>query len=347
VAGCVPSSFGSPLREFNKCHDAKGKFCSGPRGLTGLRATPPATMHGRMDPAHAMNYDVARAQQLGISVDVFAGAGSSGSARSLRNAVRVGYPQDRATPLETTDDEYKPSRASDLSVLRHEIGHVTDRGFGMRGDPSEARILGRTYPAWYLMEFGAWKAAVRDAPYNRVQWPRVAKSLRSYLAELMPLPDAWQTAKAHGPDFSGRCLQRRRRVGDHDGRVFPSCGQGRGRTVLGLRSAAGFAGSVRCRASDSHLVRCRRDQAPTPALDVLDFKERCDSLEQRRPPGLRKPNQQQAVMRARCVLPDVGEIQVLCDEEASFCLSGLPHDGVVFAGDAFRWYGIDVMAQLG
>ena len=112
-----------------------------------------------MDPAHAMIYDVTRAQQLGISVDVFAGAGSSGSARSLRNTVRVGYPQDRATPVETTDDEYKPSRASDLSVLRHEIGHVTDRGFGMRGDPSEARILGRTYPAWYLMEIGAWKAA--------------------------------------------------------------------------------------------------------------------------------------------------------------------------------------------
>ena len=173
VAGIVPSSFGSPLREFNRCHDATGKFCAGPRGLTGLRATPPATMHGRMDPAHAMHYDVTRAQQLGISVDVFAGTGSSGSARSLRNTVRVGYPQDRATPVETTDDEYKPSRASDLSVLRHEIGHVTDRGFGMRGDPSEARILGRTYPAWYLMEIGAWKAAVRDAPHNRVQWPRI------------------------------------------------------------------------------------------------------------------------------------------------------------------------------
>ena len=132
-----------------------------------------------------------------ISVDVFAGTGSAGGARSLLNTVRVGYPQDRAMPVETTDDEYKPSRASDLSVLRHEIGHVTDRGFGMRGDPSEARILGRTYPAWYLMEIGAWRAAVRDAPYNRVQWPPVAKSLRSYLAELLPLPDAWQTAKAH------------------------------------------------------------------------------------------------------------------------------------------------------
>ena len=196
MAGCVPSSFGSPLREFNRCHDATGKFCAGPRGLTGLRATTPTTLHGRMDPAHAMNYDVTRAQQLGISMDVFAGAGSSGSARSLRNTVRVGYSQDRATPVETPDDAYKPSRASNLSVLRHEIGHVTDRGFGMRGDPSEARILGRTYPAWYLMEIGAWKAAVRDAPHNRVQWPRVAKSLRSYLAELMPLPDAWQTANA-------------------------------------------------------------------------------------------------------------------------------------------------------
>jgi len=85
----------------------------------------------------------------------------------------------------------------DLSVLRHAIGHVTDRGFGMRGDLSEARILGCTYPAWYVMEIGAWKAAVRDAPYSRVQWPRVARSLRSYLAELMPLPDACQTAKAH------------------------------------------------------------------------------------------------------------------------------------------------------
>ena len=68
-------------------------------------------------------------------------------------------------------------------MLRHEIAHVTDRGFGMRGDPSEARTLGRTYPAWSLTEIGAWKAAVRDAPYNRVQWPRVAESLRSYLAE--------------------------------------------------------------------------------------------------------------------------------------------------------------------
>jgi hypothetical protein len=65
-------------------------------GLTGLRAPPPATVHGRMDPAHAMNYDVTRAQQLGISVDVFAGAGSFGSARSLHNSVRVGYPPYRA-----------------------------------------------------------------------------------------------------------------------------------------------------------------------------------------------------------------------------------------------------------
>ena len=37
VVGIVPSSFGSPLREFNKCHDAKGKFCAGPRGLTAGR----------------------------------------------------------------------------------------------------------------------------------------------------------------------------------------------------------------------------------------------------------------------------------------------------------------------
>ena len=72
-------------------------------------------------------------------------------------------------------------------MLRLEIGHVTDRGFGMRGDSCEARILGRTYQAWYLMEIGARKAAVRDAPYNRVQWPRAARSLRSYLVELMRL----------------------------------------------------------------------------------------------------------------------------------------------------------------
>jgi hypothetical protein len=52
VAGFVPSSFGSPLREFNKCHNAKGKFCAGPWGLTGLRATTPATLHlgGRTRP---------------------------------------------------------------------------------------------------------------------------------------------------------------------------------------------------------------------------------------------------------------------------------------------------------
>jgi len=60
VPGFVPISFGSPLREFNTCRDAKGKFCSGPRGLTGLRAPPPVTIHGRMDPAQAMNYAESR-----------------------------------------------------------------------------------------------------------------------------------------------------------------------------------------------------------------------------------------------------------------------------------------------
>ena len=73
---------------------------------------------------------------------------------------------------------------------------------------------------------------------------------------------------------------------------------GGGRTIFGFRSAATFAGGVRWRASDSHLVWCRDDQTTIPALDVLDLKERCDSLEQRRPPGLRKPNQQTTVPRS-------------------------------------------------
>jgi hypothetical protein len=122
---------------------------------------------------------------------------------------------------------------------------------------------------------------------------------------------------------------------------------GGGRTIFGFRSAATFAGGVRWRASDSHLVWCRDDQTTIPALDVLDLKERCDSLEQRRPPGLRKPNQQKAVMRARCVLPNVREVQVLRDEEAMSCLSGLPHDGVVFSGDALSWHGVNIVPEIG
>ena len=122
-------------------------------------------------------------------------------------------------------------------------------------------------------------------------------------------------------------------------------GSGFGRAVLGLCSAAGFAGSIRGRASDSHLVRCRRDQAPLPAVDVFDLKERRDSLEQRGSTGLRKPNQQEAMMRARGILPDIREVQILCDEEALTCLGGLPHDIVDSRGDVFRWHGVNVVPQ--
>ena len=58
---------------------------------------------------------------------------------------------------------------------------------------------------------------------------------------------------------------------------------------------------------------------------------------------MRKPNQQEAVMRPRCVVPDIREIQILCDEEALACLGGLPHDGVVSPGDVFRWHGVNVV----
>src|SRR3972149_1231692 len=129
--------------------------------------------------------------------------------------------------------------------------------------------------------------------------------------------------------------------------VFANRGAVRGRTIFGLCSAPTFAGGVCWPTSDSHLVWCRDDQTTTPTLDVLDLKERCDSLEQRRPPGLRKPNQQKAVMRARRVLPDVSEVQVLRDEETMACLCGLPHDGVVTPGDVFRWHGVNVVPHLG
>jgi len=49
-------------------------------------------------------------------------------------------------------------------------------------------------------------------------------------------------------------------------------------------------------------------------------------------------------MRPRCVLPYVRDVQILCDEEASTCLGGLPHDGVVSPGEVFRWHGVNVVA---
>lgn len=52
-------------------------------------------------------------------------------------------------------------------------------------------------------------------------------------------------------------------------------------------------------------------------------------------------------MRAGCVLPGVREVQVLRDEEAMARLSGLPHDGVVFSGDALSWHGVDIVPEIG
>jgi hypothetical protein len=111
-------------------------------------------------------------------------------------------------------------------------------------------------------------------------------------------------------------------------------------------SAVAFAGGFRWRAANSHLMRCGSDHAAAPARDVLDLKQRRNSLQQRRPPGFGKPDQQKAVVRARRVLPDIGEIQVLRDEEAPAGLGGLPHDLIVLSGNAFGWYRVHVVPQF-
>jgi hypothetical protein len=59
-----------------------------------------------------------------------------------------------------------------------------------------------------------------------------------------------------------------------------------------------------------------------------------------------QPDQQHAVVRAGCVLPGIGEVQILGDQETAVGLSGLPHEIVVLTGELFIRNGVDVVAKF-
>ena len=56
-------------------------------------------------------------------------------------------------------------------------------------------------------------------------------------------------------------------------------------------------------------------------------------------------HQQQAGMRARRVFPHVGEVEILCDEEAAAGLRGALHVGIVATGQPLHDHGVDVVAE--
>src|SRR5688572_15501782 len=67
--------------------------------------------------------------------------------------------------------------------------------------------------------------------------------------------------------------------------------------------------------------------------------------EESSPARLWESDQQQTVVRARCVLASIREVQILRDEETAVGLRGLPHDIVVLAGELFVRYGVDVVSE--
>jgi hypothetical protein len=140
-----------PLHESNDCHapagsPAGGQFCSG-----------------------FLRGEAARAGTLGVTFTVDP---------ALRTRDSGFYPKDRRVEIGLNPDEWALTKAGQLSVARHELGHVTDP---MYGSTRAQRIIGGDKVGkLYAEEFGAWRAAIRDSG-GRVQWRTVRQALTNYL----------------------------------------------------------------------------------------------------------------------------------------------------------------------
>ncbi len=71
-----------------------------------------------------------------------------------------------------------------------------------------------------------------------------------------------------------------------------------------------------------------------------------DLVVQLRSTWLRKSHKKQSVMLARHVLPSIGEVEVLRDEEAEVRLRCFPHDIVVLTSELFVSHGVDVVSEF-
>jgi len=193
-------SFLVPMHEYNQCHNPEGagggQFCS-----TGY-----------------LRGEKARAKKIGVPFIVDP---------KLRTRDSGFYPgENRRVELGLDPDEWKLTRAGILSVARHELGHVTDAEYGTPDKPAQRIIDGEKFGQRYAEEFGAWRAAVRDAPHGRVQWRAVRQALTNYLYDdfiytskvndrLMhqgvasgPSPEDWDNFNRVGSQVLDRTLDR-------------------------------------------------------------------------------------------------------------------------------------------
>ena len=163
------------MREFNQCHDPAGKFCSGPGGLVTRVPKRRAAAFGRNDLA----YDIAYAKRQGIDVSVVGNPIPHYARQSMFTPGH--FMPGTVTLFINTGDRATDTKAGEVSTLRHETGHAQSMDFGEK--PAQRRIWGREYSEQYAREVGAWKAAIRNAPNNRLRWKDVQHALSTYLRQ--------------------------------------------------------------------------------------------------------------------------------------------------------------------
>jgi len=83
-----------------------------------------------------------------------------------------------------------------------------------------------------------------------------------------------------------------------------------------------------------------------PFVGVANLKGIQDTPPQRCPTGFVQTNQHESMMGSGLETADVGEIQVLRDEETPVLLSGLPHDNIIVATQSLLGNCVNVVTQL-
>ena len=75
---------------------------------------------------------------------------------------------------------------------------------------------------------------------------------------------------------------------------------------------------------DSQLAIAGHDQTAGPGRDVLGLEQRVNPIEERGSPRRAQPDQQQAVVGARRIAPEIGEVEILRDQETAGVLGAAP-----------------------
>jgi hypothetical protein len=96
---------------------------------------------------------------------------------------------------------------------------------------------------------------------------------------------------------------------------------------------------------DAHLSVSRDNKTTLPEFDVQRLKQMSDLSSQRRTTRQPQPEEQKSMIGPRLELANIGEIEVLRDQEALASLSRLPHIWVRPTHQSFRPHGVDQVAQ--